>query len=263
VTEIGLPVIAVLALVLAAVMASVAWRLSRAERRRSAARVATLAADLREVESLRPAAVGGRRLESRIQPVAIRRFDDDDTANLPLPVSAPSPDLFRFEESNRSESRLAPVLVIGTCALVVVLALIFTVGRAVRPPATSTATAPSVSSARPLSGSVPVELVTLGQVIDRDRMTVRGTVRNPRSGQRFDRLVAVVTFFDRDGKMIGSGRAPVQPPALAPGSQSAFAVTMAHAQDVARYRVRFHVDDRLVAHIDRRSDNRDASPLQQ
>ena len=256
-SEIGLLVIAVLGLVLAAAMAGVAWHLRRDERRRSAARVATLAADIREAESFRAAAVAGRRSEPRIQPVATRKFEPDSAARR-LAVSVDStPELFRFGHSRGSQSRLAPVLGIGICALVVVLALILAMGRAAQPAAKSGALAPV---ARPVSGLVPVELVALGQDRDGDRMSVRGTVRNPASGERFDRLVAVVTFFDRDGKVLGSGRTPVQPSTLAPGAESVFAVTIAHAQNIGRYRVRFHVDERIVAHVDRRSGNLEVPP---
>jgi hypothetical protein len=253
VIEIGLLVIAVLGLVLAAVMAGVAWRLSRAERRRSAARVATLAAGLREAESFRAAAVGGRRTEPRLQPISPRKFDAD-APDRQFSFDS-TPDLFRFESSRSAESRLGPVLTIGVCALVVALALILTIGRATRPLIKATAASPASPASRSLGGPASVELVALGQERDGDRLTVRGAVRNPLAGERFDRLMAVITFFDRDGKVLATARAPVQPATLPPGAQSTFALTVARAQDVGRYRVRFHVDERIVAHVDRRADN--------
>ena len=57
--EIALIVTTVVSVVLATGMGIVAWRLARAERLRSAARVAALAADLRDLET-RSRAGGGR-----------------------------------------------------------------------------------------------------------------------------------------------------------------------------------------------------------
>lgn len=95
--EIALLVVAVLGLVLAAFMAGVAWRLHRDEARRSAARVATLAADIREAERFRtPAVVGGRRPESRIQPVPFRAIDAD-LFDRQAGYSDSTPELFGFD----------------------------------------------------------------------------------------------------------------------------------------------------------------------
>jgi hypothetical protein len=41
-------------------------------------------------------------------------------------------------------------------------------------------------------------------------------------------------------------------PVLAPGSETAFVVTVPHANEVGRYRVSFRSDDRVVPHVDRR-----------
>jgi hypothetical protein len=67
-----------------------------------------------------------------------------------------------------------------------------------------------------------------------------------------DRLTAVVLVFNRDGGFLASGRAVVESPALEPGGESTFVVTVRDAGDVARYRVSFRTDDRVVPHVDRR-----------
>jgi hypothetical protein len=62
----------------------------------------------------------------------------------------------------------------------------------------------------------------------------------------------VVFVFTRDGAFVASGRAAVAAPALDPGAESTFVVSVPHANDVGRYRVSFRSGDRLVPHVDRR-----------
>lgn len=263
-TEITLLLVAALGLVLAGVMAGISWRLHREERRRSTARVATLAADIVEPEiSQRTAAVVGLRGEPRIQPVATRKFDAEGSERWPTRLPDSAPDLFRFEQRG-PQSRLMPVLAVGIFAVAAALSLIVVTGRVGRRasavPARSAAPAPSLSVARSPGGGAPLELLALKGALEGDLMTVRGVVRNPSGGQRFERLTAVVVFFSRDGELLGTGRTPLQPAVFSPGLESAFIVTTAHARDVSRYRVRFHSDDRVVAHIDRRSAGSTVSP---
>jgi hypothetical protein len=99
---------------------------------------------------------------------------------------------------------------------------------------------------------VPLELVALGHERDGDHLTVRGIIRNPAAGAEVRGLTAVVYLFKDDGGFVGSGRAVIASPALVPGGESAFVVTMAGATDVARYRVSFRTEDRVVPHVDRR-----------
>ena len=99
---------------------------------------------------------------------------------------------------------------------------------------------------------MPLELVALGYEREGDRLTVRGIVRNPSSGAPLDALTAVVFLFNGDGRFLGSGRATVESPALGPGGESAFLVTVPGARAVGRYRVSFRSEDRVVPHVDRR-----------
>jgi hypothetical protein len=98
----------------------------------------------------------------------------------------------------------------------------------------------------------PIELIALGHEREGDRLVVRGIVRNPSSGAALDRVTAVVLLFKEDGGFLGSGRASVESPALGPGGETSFAVTVPGASNVGRYRVSFRTADRVVAHIDRR-----------
>jgi hypothetical protein len=100
--------------------------------------------------------------------------------------------------------------------------------------------------------SLPLELVALGHERDADRLTIRGVVRNPPSGNEASGLVAVVFLFNRDGGFLTSGRAAIDASALAPGAESPFAVTVAGAADAGRYRVSFRSGDSVVPHVDRR-----------
>jgi hypothetical protein len=99
---------------------------------------------------------------------------------------------------------------------------------------------------------VPLELLALGHDRTGDELTVRGVIRNPSSGVAVDRLTAVVFLFNRDGGFLTSGRASVESPALVPGGESRFVVSVPSAADVGRYRVSFRTDDRVVPHVDRR-----------
>jgi hypothetical protein len=218
----------------AAIMSVVAWRAAGEERRRSEARVAALAADIH-----------GADLDLRDR------------------ITSPSTDgLFATMQPAPSGSRFAIVVGVGVIVVgsIATGALVLSSGshRAARTQAatnvepaavdTRASVAPAANRANPL----PLELVALGHDRDGDRLTVRGIVRNPSSGSPVDRLTAVVFMFNRDGGFLGSGRATVESPALGPGGESTFVVTVPGAAAVGRYRVSFRTDDRVIPHVDRR-----------
>ncbi len=64
--------------------------------------------------------------------------------------------------------------------------------------------------------------------------------------------MAVVLLLTPEGDVLTSGHAAIDAPALEPGAESTFAVTLPAAGDVGRYRVSFRSGDRLVSHVDRR-----------
>ena len=214
-------------LILAATMGTVAWRLTREERRRSRARVAALASDLLDLE-MRPNAE----------------------------VAAAGAGLFRTGEQGHAGSRFAAVLTIGGFAVATALALVVVTSRAgqsVSEPVVAQAKLPDAGlTTRSAAESVPLELVALTHEREGDGIIVRGVVRNPTGGADQGRVAAVVFVFTRDGAFLASGRSALAVPVLAPGSETSFLVTVPHAIEVGRYRVSFRSDDRVVPHVDRR-----------
>jgi hypothetical protein len=213
-------------LILAATMAAVAWRLAREERRRSQARIATLASDL--------------ELEMRSNGA----------------VTTAGADLFRTEQHGHAGARFAAVLTIGGFAVATALALLVTMSRAgqsVSEPVAAQVKRPDAGlTTRPGTESVPLELMALTHERDGDGVIVRGVVRNPSTGVDQGRVAAVVFVFTRDGAFLASGRSALAGPVLAPGSETAFAVTVPNANEIGRYRVSFRSDDRVIPHVDRR-----------
>jgi hypothetical protein len=213
-------------LLVAIVMTAVALRMSAEERRRSSGRVAALAADIHDGDfDLRADAP-----------------DSDGTA--------PVGDLFTVAQPAQSGTRFATVIacgviVVGTLATA---ALLLSSGsEAAKGTAAESRTTPAGTP-----NPVPLELLALGHDRTGDELTVRGVIRNPSSGVAVDRLTAVVFLFNRDGSFLTTGRATVESPALVPGGESRFVVTVPSAADVGRYRVSFRTDDRVVPHVDRR-----------
>lgn len=211
-----------ISLAVAIVMSVVAWRLAERERVRSAARVAALAAEIR---------------------------DADRTNDLPLRTDAAPAGLvpmFATVSSEGRNSRLmvltAIVLIGGAVGASMVLFSPFA-SRNIVP-------APSHAATRP---ALPLELIALGHERDADSLVVRGVLRNPSNGAEVDALTAVVMLFNHDGGLIGSGRAAVEASKLLPGGETAFIVTVPGAGNVERYRVSFRNSEHVVPHVDQRS----------
>lgn len=216
------------ALLVAIVMSVIAWRMSAEERRRSSARVAALAADIHDADfDFRPA-------------------ESSDPAH----ESVPPADLFATAQPAQSGSRLATVIACG----VIVVGGLATVGLLLSSGSHAATRAAAASQTTPagLPNPVPLELLALGHERVGDDLTVRGVIRNPSSGVAVDRLTAVVFVFNRDGGFVTSARAIVESPALVPGGESRFVVTVPSASDAGRFRVSFRTDDRVVPHVDRR-----------
>ncbi|MBI3493083.1 MAG: hypothetical protein HY047_15080 [Acidobacteria bacterium] len=212
-------VVTVCAMLLAAIMSVVAWRLAGEERRRSEARVAVLAAEIHEMSAL-------------------------DLDLRPAQSVALSADLFSTAQPEPSAVRWATVVGLGLFGFSAMLALVvgFSGAQSVaRPAHVSRAAAPA-----------PLELIALDHARDGDRLVIRGVVRNPASGSAVARLTAVVFLFNRDGGFLTSERTAVNAAPLVPGAESPFAVTVTGADDVGRYRLSFRSDDRIVSHVDKR-----------
>jgi hypothetical protein len=238
--------VTLVSMLLAAIMSIVAWHSSREERRRSEARIAALAAEILDEPAAR-----------------------QDAAEQPG-------DLFTARQPAQRGFRFATVAAGGlfVCGSAAALAVVSSnassnasgtaSGSAVHAGADrSIQTAPATVERRADASNapaMPIELVALGYEREGDRLIVRGIVRNPSSGAPLDRVTAVVLMFKEDGGFLGSGRATVETPALGPGGETAFAVTVPGANAVGRYRVSFRNEDRIVPHIDRRSRDLNLEP---
>ena len=235
--------VTLVSMLLAAITSVVAWHSSREERRRSEARIAALAAAIHDEPAMRPA------------------------------TAEPSGNLFAARQPARGGFRFATVAAGGlfVCASAAALAVVSSNASgtsssgaahaaADQPNQAASANVERRADASNTATAVPIELVALGSERDGDRLIVRGIVRNPSSGAALDRVTAVVLLFKDDGGFLGSGRATVEAPALGPGGETAFAVTVPGANTVGRYRVSFRSEDRIVPHVDRRSRPQNLEP---
>src|SRR5439155_6842229 len=217
--DITLTLVTIVSLTLAAVMTSLAWRLAREARGRSDARVAALADQIHDHD-----------LPLHSAPTA------------PIIMSG---DLFGSAQPAPAQSRFAAIVAVGVIVVASAVAAVLVVTKSVEPGSgrrPAIAAVPAAQAATP-APAAPLELIALTHQRDGDRLTVRGVVRNPSTGTGVARLTAVVFLFNRDGGFVASGRAPMDAPELAPGTEAPFAVTIPGAGDVGRYRVSFRTDD--------------------
>ena len=224
--------ITLISLAVAGTMSIVAWRVAHEERRRSEARVAALAADIRAADVDLPLSTG--------------------TAG-----AASSDSMFTYIQPVTALPRLATVVLAGVLVVGTGAALLVALGRsgdvAAKPLAKPVAGAAESHATAPPQPARALELVALGHERLRDQLTVRGIVRNPVNGSPVSQLTAVVLVYDRAGGFLTTGRALVQVPGLGPGGESTFLVTIPGAADVGRYRVSFRSEDRVIPHVDTRN----------
>jgi hypothetical protein len=218
--------VAVVSTVVAIAMIVVAWRAVRVERERSAARVETLAR-----------AIGASEPSTDLR---LRSMEDAAVLNRAAPVlSAPQSGV---------GSRLGLSLAVG--AFVVTTAAAAAIVFSSESSTTSVGATPAASA--PGDENAPIELVSLDHERDGDTLIVHGVVRNPLAGVPMTDVAAVVSSLGFDGRALSTTRAAIESPSLSPGEQSAFSVTIPHADAVGRYRVSFRSGDRVVSHVDKR-----------
>jgi hypothetical protein len=150
----------------------------------------------------------------------------------------------------------APAFVIGTLVVGLVAALVVFVARPGNGPSTKAVSriAPTTASAHPRAQVAPLVLLSMRHALDGDRLVVSGLVRNPSESRTTAALTAVVSAVGRDGQVVARGQARLDPDVLAPGKETSFRVTVAHANDLERYRLSFVHEDQVVPHVDRRTD---------
>ena len=211
----------VIALAAGAACAFVAWRAVDDQRRRSAARVAALAAAIHDTPE-----------ESRLAEAERRR-------PAPTPVAVAS--MFSTAPGAAVSGRpliKAAVVAAMAVALVVVAAM---------------ANRDHADSATVPADVAPLELVSMRHTRAGSTLTVSGLVRNPRAGRTVASIAAVVLAFNRQGAVVSSAQAPLDFLTLGPGEESPFIVTLPTVGDVGRYRVSFRTDSGVVRHVDRRA----------
>jgi len=252
-------IVTVSSMLVAAIMSVIAWRIAAAERKRSAARIEALAADIHAPAAAAQARVaaqsGGARVKAfprQAQPPSRPpRWDDADLPLRPAEPASSGPIMFsaqRSRSSSRGSMAIVGVLTVGGA---IALAIVSSRGPEPAPSAPPAAGAPPTAPAA-APDPAPLELVALGHDRDGDRLTVRGVVRNPPSARPQERLAVVVFVFQADGGFLTSARAIIEPLTLKPGGESTFVVTVPGAAGVGRYRVSFRSDDRVVPHVDKR-----------
>ena len=232
-----------------------AWRVMRAERLRSEARIASLAADLGIDDREHPTAAERPQPQAApvpaptiAAPVIPAREIDLSIADEPIPASE---GMFAVQPRGRSIPRV--VAGVGIAAAIVALVLgtlVLTSDRSTSAHARRPAAAPAAAATT--TAEVPLELIALGHEREKDRLTVRGVVRGTATAAS-DPLTAVVLLFNREGSEIGSGRADVAPAGPDPAADRTFVITVLSAGDVGRYRISFRSADHVVPHVDRRA----------
>ena len=265
--------ITIVSLVVALVMSVVAWRVTRDEQKRSAARVAALslaAADdkasaFAHISTADKKGLPPQESFSAAQPVVKPPWSAPRIAPAPIAVSAPPAEL------PLNDSRTEPVGFAEPCishasgflgateiardsgsrqkSLAVAAVLVFAV---LSGGLMWMMSSPEGTSAAALGPNSPLELVSLSHQRHNDKLAVSGLVRNPAAGQPIQKLSAVVFLFDRMGSFVTSSRANVDFLKLGAGDESPFVVSLDAPETVSRYRVSFRTDDGVMPHIDRR-----------
>lgn len=215
-----LSAVTILSLLIAVAMGTVTYRLVREERRRSDARVAALA------EELRSGSRAGRPVaDPKAPPVAGKPTE--------LPLFDPPP-----ESPSTLRNRLT-ALGAAAVAVGVILAVGFL------------GLSRDGSERAPGEPHAPVELLALEHDTVGPLLAISGSVRNPSDAPTLAELFVVAMAFDEAGAMIASRRTVIAAPILMPGAASPFVVEIP-AEDVSRYRISFLIDDATVPHVDLR-----------
>lgn len=227
--ETTLIAVTMLSLFLAAAMGIVAWRVVREERRRSDARLAALAAELRR---------GGTSADEGSEPA------DPDPPAGSADADGPAGGRGLFSPpAEPAGSGWAAAAALGGAAAVVLVAAATAFLLSASDDGGADAAA---ENARP-----PLDLIELRHAESGPFLDISGSVRNPPRAAGVERLSVVATAFDETGALIATLRTPVENPALPAGADSAFLVRLP-AAGVSRYRISFLLDDATVPHVDRR-----------
>lgn len=228
--------ITVVSLLLTMALAAHVVKLTRAERRRSDARVAALT----------------RMSDFAAEnDASLHEDEDDDLMFDHLEEEPRSAALFTAHESTTHSEWPHRLGIVVAVALVVAIA---TVAVRWRSTPILPATTERIAGTAP-SAQAPglLELMSLKHAQDSTTLTITGLVQNPRDGVPLTKVIATAYLFSADGTFIANGRAPLDFTMLRPGDESAFTISVPVSSAVARYRVGFRGEDgRIIGHVDRR-----------
>jgi hypothetical protein len=224
-------IVTVVLLVAAVGFGLTAWRLWRADRERSKARVAALAA-----------AIDGPPADSwssdldEFGPEHATRHTARAQGEQPVVIES----MFNTERPTAVQGNPLMKVAIGLAMAVAVIVIIaMTSVRRDTPPASVT------------TQDSALELLSMSHSRERETLTVSGLVRNSGDGPAQD-ITAVVFAFDHNGSFVTSGRARLDDSTLRPGDESPFQVVIPKIKDIGRYRVSFRTEAGVVRHVDRR-----------
>jgi hypothetical protein len=260
--------VTVISLVVALFMSVSAWRVTRDEKRRSAARIAALS--LAASEGVRekfvaepaarapwaPARLSGSTGSAGSRPAPVAAAPEEILLNEPAPAREISHASGFLGASSPNASGRAPL---GAEALgggggrqhsLAIAAVVLFIGLATG--LVWMMSAPRGTTSAAVGPNMPLELVSLRHDRQSTKLAVSGLVRNPVTGRPVERLSAVVFLFDPQGTFLTSATAPVDFIKLGVGDESPFVVALDAPANVARYRVSFRTGDGVVPHIDRR-----------
>ena len=255
------------ALALALGASVVAWRASRDEKVRAAARVAALSVaagvpplQTSAAEATTPLVsqpglagegltLGGHSQAAGAVPTARELEGFSSEAQAPAVIL---PGQFLGADAAPRESVGRQRWLAAAAAVVAVLLGGFVVSRV----GTSAA-----ATARHTTPPTPLELLSLGHQREGNNLSVTGLVRNPAAGAAVARVTAVVFLFDQQGTFVSSAKAPLDYVTLSGGDESPFVIKVQAPQSVARYRVSFRTDDGTLPHVDRRGEPPVTTPV--
>lgn len=232
-------VVTVASLALAITMSVVARRAVADERRRAAARVATLSAAAGIEPRPEPLGAAMDATLPALDAFATERPPDQ----VPLQTS--------FLGAGAQTTEVSSQRTLAAAAAVLAVALGgFAYSRLESRPAPP-----------PSAIAAPLELLSLRHDREGSNLSVAGLVRNPEAAALVERLSAVVLLFDAEGTFVSSATAPIDFLKLTAGDESPFVVKVQAPGSVARYRVSFRTDDGTLPHVDRRAESPVASPV--
>ena len=223
-------IVTLLSLFLAIAMGVVTWRLVQEERRRSTARLAALAAELKG---------GGEWSANAPDPLALESAVEGGARD---PETEPS-GLFAASTLSTTAGWGRVAAIAGAAGVVLaVAATVFLLSESGAGDA-----AESLGDSRP-----PLDLIALRHAAEGPFLDISGSVRNPAAAAGAERLSVVALAFDAAGTLVATRRTPVETPLLPPGADSPFTIRLL-AAGISRYRISFLLDETTIPHIDRRS----------